>query len=128
MQEINNIVMWFEIYVSDMIRAKKFYQSVFQREMVDEPNTGPDMQMCMFLSAGEKATGASGALVKSQLMKPGSGGTLVYFSCNDCAIESGRVVANGGKIIKQKMSIDKYGFIAIAQDSEGNTIGLHSIH
>jgi len=128
MQEKNNIVNWFEIYVSDMIRAKKFYQAVFQREMVDQPNTDNDMQMCMFLSPGEKASGTSGALVKGQLMKPGSGGTLVYFSCNDCAIESSRVITNGGKLLKEKMSIDKYGFIAIAQDSEGNTIGLHSLH
>lgn len=127
MQEPSNIACWFEIYVADMIRAKKFYQAVFQREMLDEPNTGPDMQMSMFYSPGDKATGASGALVKSQQMKPGSGGTLIYFSCEDCASESKRINSNGGKILKEKMSIGKYGFIAIGQDSEGNTIGLHSL-
>lgn len=127
MQEQNNIVCWFEIYVSDMNRAKKFYQTVFEREMMDHANTGPDMQMCMFYSPGEKAVGASGALVKSSQMKPGSGGTLVYFSCNDCSVESSRIITNGGKVLKEKMSIDKYGYIAIAQDSEGNTIGLHSL-
>lgn len=127
MLEQNNIVCWFEIYVSDMLRAKKFYQTVFQREMIDQPDMGPDMQMCMFFSPGEKAAGAAGALVKSQQMKPGTGGTLVYFSCNDCTVESARIIANGGKLLKEKMSIEKYGFIAIAQDTEGNTIGLHSL-
>ncbi|MDO9182508.1 MAG: VOC family protein [Bacteriovorax sp.] len=124
----NNIVGWFEIYVTDMDRAKKFYTNVFQREMMDLPDSGADMHMCMFFSPGNQASGASGALVKSQQMKPGVGGTLVYFTCNDCAQEGSRVVAQGGKLFKEKMSIGKYGYIAIAEDTEGNMIGLHSIN
>ena len=127
MQAPSNIACWFEIYVADMNRAKKFYQAVFEREMMDEPNTGPEMQMCSFYSPGENAAGSSGALVKSQVQKPGTGGTLVYFSCEDCATTSKKINTNGGKVIKEKTSIGKYGFIAIGQDTEGNTIGLHSL-
>jgi len=29
---INNAVNWFEIYVRDMPRAKKFYEAVFMKE------------------------------------------------------------------------------------------------
>jgi predicted enzyme related to lactoylglutathione lyase len=57
----------------------------------------------------------------------GGGGTLVYFNCGDCAVEASRVEAAGGRVYKEKFAIGEYGFIAIAADTEGNTIGLHSM-
>lgn len=120
-----NVVGWFEIYVTDMGRAKNFYKAVFQREMVDLPAMGSDMQMCAFTWV-DNGAGAAGALVKSANMGAGAGGTMVYFSCEDCAVEAARVVTHGGTLCQEKMSIGEYGFIAIAQDTEGNTIGLHS--
>jgi predicted enzyme related to lactoylglutathione lyase len=59
-------------------------------------------------------------------MKPGSGGTLVYFTCEDCAIEESRIEGAGGKVIQTKMPIGEHGFCTLAVDTEGNTIGLHS--
>ena len=120
----NNVVGWFEIHVADMARARAFYQQVIQREMSDLPGS-PDMQMCAF-NWLDSAQGASGALVKSDSMRPGVGGTMVYFSCDDCAVEASRVPGAGGRLLQPKMSIDQYGFIAIAQDTEGNIFGLHS--
>ena len=120
----NNVVGWFEIYVADMARAKAFYQAVIQREMSDLPGL-PDMQMCAF-NWVDKGEGASGALVKSAKMGPGVGGTVVYFSCDDCAVEAARVAPAGGRLLQGKMAIGAYGFIAIVQDTEGNIIGLHS--
>jgi uncharacterized DUF497 family protein len=52
---------------------------------------------------------------------------LTYFSCVDCAVEAARVVAAGGKVQKEKISIGQYGFIALAIDTEGNMFGLHSM-
>ena len=57
----------------------------------------------------------------------GGNSTLVYFICDDCAIEEGRVKSSGGKIQKPKMSIGEYGFISLAIDTEGNMFGLHSM-
>ena len=125
MSAANNVVGWFELYVSDMARAKTFYQAVFQREMFDLPSMGPDMQMCAFAWV-EKGAGAAGALVKSSKMAAGGGGTLVYFSCEDCSVEAARAQSSGGTLCQAKMGIGEYGFIAIVQDTEGNTIGLHS--
>lgn len=120
-----NAVGWFELYVNDMTRAKAFYTAVFNREMQDMPMPEGDIHMCTFpLLAG--APGIAGALVKSTKMGPGVGGTLVYFSCADCAVEVARVESAGGKIFAPKKSIGEYGFIAIVQDTEGNIIGLHS--
>lgn len=75
-----------------------------------------------------EASGASGALAKMEGCPSGGMGTLVYFSSDDCAIESSRVEMAGGKIFKPKMSIGQYGFIALVMDTEGNMIGLHSMH
>ena len=122
-----NPVGWFEIYVSDMARATKFYESVFGHPLEHLPPTPgtADMQMCVFpMNATGK--GASGALVTHSKMGPGIGGTLVYFTCEDCASESARVATAGGKVMQPKMSIGEYGFIALIQDTEGNLIGMHS--
>ena len=60
-------------------------------------------------------------------LPPAGGGTLVYFGCRDCAAEASRVVANGGTIVREKMSIGEHGHIVLARDTEGNMIGFHSM-
>jgi len=58
-----------------------------------------------------------------------SGGcsTLVYFGCEDCAVEEARVTPAGGRVERPKLSIGQYGFITLAFDTEGNLFGLHSM-
>ena len=124
-----NPVGWFEIYVDDMSRAKAFYEAVFttQLAMLENP-VADDSGLEMWAFPMEMtAPGCGGTLCKMNGCKAGGGGTLIYFSCEDCAVEAGRVVTNGGSLYKEKMSIGEYGFIAIACDTEGNTIGLHSL-
>ena len=127
MEPMNNPVGWFELYVADLARAKAFYTAVFQRPLEDlTAPPGSEMQMCAF-TMNSSGSGAAGALVKSAQMKPGAGGTRVYFSCADCAVEAARAAAAGGTVCQPKMGIGPYGFIAIVQDTEGNAIGLHSM-
>lgn len=122
-----NPVGWFEIYVDDLHRAAAFYEQVFKVKL--EPITDPSdggVQMLGFPS--DMATyGSSGALVKMSEMAPGGNGTLVYFSCDDCAVEFTRAKAAGAGVIREKFSIGQYGFIALIHDTEGNMIGLHSL-
>lgn len=122
-----NAVGWFEIYVDDMDRATKFYEAVFggELEKMKMPDDFTGMEMRSFGSNYE-VYGAAGALVKMDGVKPGVGGTLVYFSCDDCATEAARVSDAGGTVQQKKMSIGEYGFISMIEDTEGNTIGLHS--
>lgn len=120
----NNPVGWFEIYVQDMDRAKRFYESVLQYQLEKLPS--PGMEMWSFPMAPERS-GAAGSLVKMKGVPSGGNSTLVYFSCKDCAVEAGRVVSSGGRIDKEKMSIGPYGYIALAVDTEGNMFGLHSM-
>jgi len=70
--------------------------------------------------------GAAGALVKMKGFEPGGNGTVVYFRSDDCAIEEGRVEKAGGKILQSKQSLGEYGFMVLANDTEGNMFGVHS--
>jgi len=119
-----NPVGWFEIYVQDMERARAFYESVFQVSL--QQLTIPGIEMWAFPWKVE-ATGTAGALVRIQGCPSGGNSTVVYFSCEDCAVEEARVTAAGGKIHRSKMSIGEYGFITLAVDTEGNMFGLHSM-
>ena len=121
-----NPVVWFELYVQDMNRAKKFYEAVFQTKLDPLPTPMPGMDMFTFKMEKDKV-GAGGALVKMEGVSPGGGGTLIYFSCDDCAVEAKRAAQNGGKIFKDKFSIGEYGQIALVIDTESNMIGLHSM-
>jgi len=123
-----NPVGWFEIYVSDMPRARAFYEAVLGVELspLEAPSESGMMVEMWSFPMGENLPGAAGALARMDGVSPGGGGTLVYFSCDDCAVEAGRVAGAGGRVEREKMSIGPYGFIALAHDTEGNLFGLHS--
>jgi len=119
-----NPVGWFEIYVQDMERAKAFYESVLQVKL-NKLQSG-DLDMWAF--PGDMNTyGTPGSLVRMKGFPSGGNSTLVYFICDDCAVEAARVKKAGGRLQKEKMSIGQYGFIALAFDTEGNMVGLHSM-
>lgn len=120
----NNPVIWFELYVDDMMRARDFYESVFGWTLAKIES--PDLEMWGF-PMDQTKVGAGGALVKMDGVTPGGSGTLVYFMCDDCAVEAKKFASHGGKICRDKFSIGQYGFIALVADSEGNTVGLHSM-
>ncbi|WP_159650882.1 VOC family protein [Vibrio atypicus] len=122
-----NPVGWFEIYVDDMERAKAFYESVFGvslERIGDEAKV--DIEMWGFPSNMEQY-GASGALAKMDGVAAGGNSTMVYFSCQDCAVEEARVNDAGGQVAHNKFSIGPHGFISVVADTEGNMIGLHSM-
>lgn len=96
------------------------------------PPPTPEMNMEMWGFPSDEASartsyGACGMLVKMEGLPSAGGGTLVYFGCQDCAVEASRVSANSGTVVKEKMSIGPHGHIALARDTEGNMIGFHSM-
>lgn len=121
---MHNPVGWFEIYVNDMARAKSFYQAVFGTEFSKLEN--PEIEMWGFPS-NPNGAGAGGALVKMPGFDAGANSVIVYFVCDDCAVQADKAVKAGGKLQKKKTSIGPYGHIALVVDSEGNMIGLHSV-
>jgi uncharacterized protein len=122
----SNPVAWFEIYVQDIDRAKRFYESVFQATLQKLHAPFPGIELWAF-PADMNSYGAAGALVKMDGFPSGSNATLVYFHCDDCAVEEGRVTGSGGQVQRSKVSIGEYGYISLVLDTEGNMIGLHSM-
>ena len=123
-----NPVVWFEIYVDDMSRAKKFYEMVLGLQLSDIPmpeTSDNEMKMVAFPMEMDGA-GAAGALVKMNGFKPGGGSTIVYFDSEDCSIEEARIVEAGGSVEKSKQAIGEYGYMVLAYDTERNIFGVHS--
>jgi hypothetical protein len=119
-----NPVTWFEIYASDLQRAKNFYESVFDYTLSAEETDG---SFEAFRFPGTlPGSGAIGSLMHHPMRKPSKDGTLVYFHCDDCAVRVEKTLRNGGQVLRAKWSIGREGFIAIIEDTEGNAIGLHS--
>jgi hypothetical protein len=121
----HNMVGWFEIPVTDMERAKAFYNTVFNVEIQVEDFGGVQMGWFPFVD-GKK--GASGALVQNRAYIPDDKkGVLIYFSSGDVNDELSRIYGVGGKLIQPKTLISKdIGYMALFIDSEGNRIALHS--
>ena len=124
MNKNRNPVGWFEIYVQDMNRAKAFYEKTFQVTL--ERIENPELEMWAFPMQPDNP-GCAGSIVKMRGKDSGIGGTIIYFSCDDCSVEAARAVQNGGQIQRDKFSIGQYGFISFVLDTEGILIGLHSM-
>lgn len=121
----HNMVGWFEIPVTNIERAKTFYNTVFGIEINIQDFGGTLMGWFPF---AEGKLGASGSLIQNDAYIPSeSKGVLIYFSSEDINTEINRVEAAGGKIVKAKTQISPdIGYMALFIDSEGNRIALHS--
>lgn len=121
-----NVVGWFEIPVSDMERAIKFYETVLGLKL--ERNQMGELDMAWFPFA--EAPGAPGSLVyHKDFYKPSSDGALVYFTSysGDLKNELEKVEPAGGKVLVPKTLIkEDIGYMAVCEDTEGNRIALHS--
>jgi len=119
----SNPVGWFDIHVSNLNRAKKFYETVFNIQLFDLPLEWGKQSLFPF---DPESPNISGALVEKTDMAPNSNNTVIYFESEDCAIEEKRIEDAGGKVVSPKMNIGEFGFVSLFIDTEGNTIGLHS--
>ena len=125
---MDNAISWFEIPAIDLNRAQKFYEAIFNIEMV--PLDTPNFQMRMF-PIEDMVNGIGGAISKAEgFYKPSAtDGTLVYLNANpDVQIVLDKIEAAGGKIVVPKTQISpEYGYMAVFIDTEGNRVALHSI-
>ena len=121
-----NAVGWFEIPVTNMDRAVKFYEAVFGYKL--ERHQMGELDMSWFPFA--EAPGSPGTLVfHKDFYKPSMDGVLIYFTSpsGDLSNELTKVESAGGKVLMPKKLItDDIGYMALCKDTEGNRIALHS--
>jgi predicted enzyme related to lactoylglutathione lyase len=120
MGAVYNPVGWFEIAVTDMARARAFYEAVLQLSL--EVHEMDNVTMAWFPMADKEY----GSLVQGSGNKPSKHGSLLYFTAPDIDASLDRVTKAGGKVLSLKTSIGEYGFVGFFEDTEGNRIGLHS--
>jgi predicted enzyme related to lactoylglutathione lyase len=118
-----NPVTWFEIPVSDLQRAKTFYEAVFSTTL--DPIEMGDVRMAWF-PRPENATGTSGGLIQAPGRTPSKTGTVVFFSVPNIESTLAMVENHGGKVVMPKAGGGEHGSIAQFEDSEGNLIALFS--
>lgn len=119
-----NSLNWFEIPATDISRAKKFYEAIFEIKMEDMEM--PGMKYAMFPFDPSKAK-VAGGLAQSPMHTPSLIGPIIYLNANpDLQNVLDRVENAGGKVTMPKTSIGQNGFMAFFNDTEGNIMALHS--
>jgi predicted enzyme related to lactoylglutathione lyase len=122
-----NAISWFEIPAVDINRAQKFYEAIFDIQMI--PLDMPQLQMRLFPI--ESPMNIGGAICYSgDFYKPSAeSGPLVYLNGNpDVQNVLDKIETAGGKIVIPKTQISpEYGYMAVFLDTEGNRIALHSV-
>lgn len=120
MTNTKNAINWFEIPVTDMDRAVRFYERVLATSLKREVFGG---QPHAIFPAAEP--GVAGALVNSKELTPSVAGARIYLDAPQLDACLARVAAAGGAVVMPKTDIGEPGFIAIVKDTEGNAVGLH---
>jgi uncharacterized protein len=127
MEITHNVVGWFEIPVTNIERAMKFYETVFDLKL-SRNQMGP-LDMAWFPGV-QNGMGAAGSLVyQKEFHKPSAEGTMVYLTAfsGDLSNELKKVVSAGGKVVVPKTLItEEIGYMGVFIDTEGNRVAVHS--
>jgi len=114
---------WFEIPVTDMDRAKKFYETIFDTSIhVMEHG---ELKMGIFPHGDVGCA----LCLHPEFYRPGKDGPLIYMDADpDLQVVQDRVEAAGGKVLIPKKRISpEHGNMCVFIDSEGNRLALHSM-
>ena len=114
-----NTCVWFEIPVSDLDAAKRFYEEALSIEMTRN-DQGPN-PMVMFSGMGDM--GVSGHLYPGKPAASGAGNTVHLASPEPLEAALERVRQNGGEVTSEIITIPP-GRFAYCLDPDGNSIGL----
>jgi predicted enzyme related to lactoylglutathione lyase len=108
----------FEIPVTDMNRAKSFYGTVLQTELMDEPSAPNPMSIFPM----QDRDSVSGHIYPGKPAPQGTGST-VHLRVSDLESAMERVGQNGGTVVSPVITIPS-GRFAYCLDPDGNSFGL----
>jgi hypothetical protein len=121
-----NLVVWADIPVKNMARARAFYSKLLGYEIAPFP--GMEEKMALLMRPDDPDSMAAGAdLAADAVTQPSSThGTVIYLSAGgDIDGMLRRAVEAGGTIHAPKQDFGQFGgWLAWIVDSEGNLIGL----
>jgi uncharacterized protein len=126
MDKNSNSLNWFEIPVTNLIRAKRFYETIFQIKMELMPEMlGMKMAAFPWETGSEKV---NGAICESEMHQPSMDGAVIYLNANPSIQDIlDRIEPAGGQVLMPRTEITPdIGYMAFFIDTEGNRIGLHA--
>lgn len=121
---MKTIIEWFEIPVTDMARARAFYEEVFQTTLTPM-DIGQGTKMCMFPRPDSDIGGA--LCENAEFYKPGREGPVLFLSTPDGitpTLDRARNLDATIQVPKRQVS-PEHGYMAVFIDSEGNRIALY---
>lgn len=118
-----NPVTYFEIPVTNMLRAQRFYERVFAVQLELTEIDGNEMGLFPY---GEGRPGATGALACGPSYVPGRSGVRIYFSVERIDATLALALEVGGVGNYPVTEVPGYGWVAEFIDTEGNCIGLYA--
>lgn len=126
----SNALTWFEIPVTDIKRARTFYETILDIRMETMEGGNPEEKTVFFPRKPNTIMARSGilsgCLVQGKRITPSENGTLVYLNAYPSLQKVlDRIEPAGGKIVMNKTEIPA-GMIAVFIDTEGNKLALHA--
>lgn len=120
---MEKLIAFFEIPAADFSRAVKFYNHVFQIDMVVFECERE--KMAFFPEEDGKFPGA---ISWAEDFQPSDAGILVSLRVDSMEEACSRILSASGLIVRPKTKIeaDGLGYFAMFADSEGNHVGLYS--
>jgi predicted enzyme related to lactoylglutathione lyase len=120
-------VIFFEIPVDKLARAKSFYSSTFGWKMNEIPQmhytqVGTVEADQLGVRGKPKEPGAiNGGMIerRGHVQSP-----IIYIRVDNIDQAASAIEKNGGKVIQPKSPVGSFGFAAYFTDTEDNTIGL----
>ena len=112
-------IVHFDLPADDPERAKNFYSSLFGWTFEQAPGY-PDYYF-IGTTAEDGSPGIGGGMGKRGFPDQKITNYIGVSSIDSCLTEVARL---GGKVVLTKMPVPKFGYLAVCEDTEGNSFGL----
>jgi predicted enzyme related to lactoylglutathione lyase len=124
---MDHTIVHFEIPASDVGKLKTFYEGLFGWKIIKTPMEGMEYWLIHTVPTDEKGMllrpGVNGGLVQKQLQQEDVK-QVNYITIESIDNYLKKVEELGGKILVPKQQVPTVGWVAVAEDPEGNQFGL----